>query len=408
MNNIILNNEVSQKPMLKKSDKYSSKDLSKRLLEMIYNSYDNSIEPLLVTGLAIMAPFRNLFLKNVKGFPVAYLYGLTSAGKSTILKNIAFLHGFNEHYIYIGDSTVLSMWENLDKCSCIPIIYDEISKRTINDGFFEGLIKAAFQGITRDKIAKIKTTINATLIISSNFQPPQKPEILNRLVLCNFDPKRFKADKVKFFEEIGEEYLSNILPAIVRQKHDLIWETFKEQINLVEKLNPKLQIRCKNNIAIATTGYQILLKIAEEVQTDEISNNYKLFIENYDKALKLETPWEEFITALPLLARSKAIKFNTDYNYTYDKAESEAINYSRHLCLHFEQAYKVFSTYYRQLKRDFPPTQKEILLYAKNDERIIAGKSQVTKGINIGGVKKRCLVIDLKDNYELSVLDKMQ
>lgn len=404
INNIILNSEISSKPMLKRSNEYSSQELSEMFLDTIYKGYDNSIEPLLVIGLAVMAPFRNFFIKHVKGFPVTYLYGTTSAGKTNVLNNIAFMHGFDEDYIYSGDSTVLSMWQNLDKCSCIPIIYDEISRRALNDGYFEGLIKAAFQGINRDKIAKIKTTVKAPLMISSNFQPPQRPEILNRLVLCNFESQRFKPDKLEFFNEIREKYLSNIIPAIVRQKQDFILETFQEQVKFIEEINPKLQNRCKNNIAIALTGYQVLLKIAEEIQPDVISDNYKLFVENYDKALKVETPWEEFITSLPLLARSKAIKFNVDYKYAYP---SEEDNNPQILCIYFEQAFKAFTTYYRQLKKDFPPTNKEILLYAKNDKRIHAGKNQITKGINIGGVKKRCLVIDLEDNYELSVLDKM-
>jgi len=180
-NNIILNENVSPRPTLKRSDKYSAKELCQKLLSTTYNGYDNSIEPLLVMGLAVMAPFRNLFIRETRGFTVAYLYGTTSAGKTNILNNIAFMFGYDEDYIYSGDSTVLSMWQKLDSCNSMPIIYDEISRRTLNDPHFEGFVKSTYQGTNRDKIAKVKTSINATLMMSSNYQPPQKPEMLNRL-----------------------------------------------------------------------------------------------------------------------------------------------------------------------------------------------------------------------------------
>lgn len=413
MNNLILNSEVALNPMLKKSDKHTTKELSQRLLNTAYKGYDNSIEPLLVVGLAVMAPFRNLFLKNIKGFPVAYLYGTTSAGKTNILNSVAYMHGFDEDYIYLGDSTVLSMWQNLDRYNCIPIIYDEISRRALNDPYFEGLIKSAFQGINRDKIVKVKTSVNATLMVSSNFQPPQRPEILNRLLLCNFEPQKFKVSGVEDFNITRAKYLSNILPAIVKQKPDIVMNLFNEQKEILMKLKPDLKIRCINNIAIAYTGYQILLNIAGQTQPKEVLESFENFVANYDKSLKVETPWEEFITALPILARNKAIKFNTDYKYEYSRYEKiansnfESMEIASRLCLHFEQAYRAFLAYYRQLKRDFPPSQKELLLYAKNDEKVMAGKTQITKSINIDGIKKRCLVIDIQDNYDLSVLDKM-
>lgn len=410
---IILGEEVFPKPRLKKSDKYSTKELSKMLLSTVYRGYGNSAEPLLVLGLAVMAPFKNLLIKDTKGYPVAYLYGTTGSGKTTILNNVAFMHGFDDHYAYSGDSTVLSMWQNLDRCNCIPIIYEEISKSALNNGLFEGCIKAAFQGINRDKIAKVKTNVSATLMMSSNYPPPQRSEILNRLVLCDFEPKNFIVNEVKDFNKTQVQYLSNLLPSIVRQKPDEVMSIFEEKRTYIKSLNSKLDNRCINNIAIAYAGYQILLNIAEEEQPDETANSFNSFIRDYDKALNVETPWEEFLTSLPLLARNKAIMHNKDYKYEISTQEKSKNNITviietpSTLYIHFEQAYKAFSEYYRHLKRDLPPSSKELLLYAKNDTIIFAGKEQVTKSININGIKKRCLVIDVLNDYDLSVLNKM-
>lgn len=413
MTNIILSKNAATKPMLRLSDKYSATELGQLLLKTTYNGYDNSIEPLFIMGLAVMAPFRNHFIREAKGFPVAYLYGTTSAGKTNLLNNIAFVLGCDEDYIYSGDSTVLSIWQNLDRYNCMPIIYDEISRRALSDHYFEGLIKSAFQGINRDKITKVKTSVNATLMMSSNFQPPQRPEILNRLLLCNFEQQKFKIDEVVGFNEIREKYLSSLLPSIVKQKPDNVMQIFNEKRELIRSLNAELKGRCINNIATAYTGYQVLLNIAGETQPEEVRKSFKNFISGYGEALKVETPWEEFITSLPIMARNKAIIFNKDYKYAYDKQERvannryEIIETPYLLCIHFEQAYKAFSAYYRQVKRNFPPMQKELLLYAKNDPRIHQGRDQITKGINIGRIKRRCLILDIKNDYDLSVLDKM-
>lgn len=409
---ISLGDGAEIRPMIKKSN-MSAKELSQMLLKTTYEGYSNTAEPLLTIGLAVMARFKDDFVKHTKGFPVAYLHGTTSAGKTNLLNNIAFLLGLEDDYIYSGDSTVLSMWQRLDSCSCMPVIYDEISRRVLNDTYLEGFIKAAFQGINRDKIAKIKTTINATLILSSNFQPPQRPEILNRLLLCNFEQKSFKLAKVIDFNPIRKNHLSALLQSIVKQKPDDVIEIFKEKITFIKKINPDLGDRCVNNIAIAYTGYQILLNIAEEAPPKEVVKNFEQFIKNYGEALKVASPWDEFITALPILARNKAIVHERDYKYAYGSEEkaignrTEIIKSPSLLCIHFEKVYQVFSAYYRQLKRDYPPTQKELLLYAKNDKRIIPGKDQVTKGIRINGIKKKCLVLDIRNDEDLCVLDKM-
>ena len=409
-NNIQLSNEVQHKPYLKKSDKYSLKDLSHKLLNTIYKGYNYSVDPVLALGVAIMARFRNDFLKLGKGFPVAYLYGPTSAGKTNMLNSITYLYGYNENFINSGDSTIISMWQNLDNYNSTPVIYDEISRKVINDSLFEGLIKSAYYGTNRDKISKIKTSINATLILSSNFQPPQRPEILNRLLLCSFEQQNFQLKEVIGFNEIREKYLSNLLPAVLKYPKDKAIELFNQNREYIKGLNGNIDNRSVDNIAIAYTGYQILLNIAEEDQPNEIKENLEKFIINYSETLKVDSPWEEFINALPLLTRNKSIILNTDYKYAYDRENIQENNQltnpvPHYLCIHFEQAYIAFIKHYRQISKNAPPTNKELLSYVKNDPRIKQGKSQLTKGININGKKKRCLVIDVSKNYELSHLD---
>jgi len=401
--NIKLSDEIYPKPYLNRSNEYSAKELSSRLLNNTYNGYNNSPEPLLILGLASLARYRDLFFKVSKGFAVGYLYGTTSAGKTNLLNTISSLYGFKDDFINSGDSTILSMWQSLGKYSRKPVIYDEISGKVINDSLFEGLIKSAYQRINRDKIAKVKTSIESTLLLSSNYQPTQRPEILNRLLLCNFEPENFKLENVIEFNDVREKYLSNLLPAIISFKSSQIIDSFNTARIVIKKLNCNLDTRSIDNIAIAYTGYKILLDIAEESQPDEVRQNFEKFVKFYDQSLKIESHWEEFLKSLPLLARNKKIIAEKDYKYAYDK-EDMSIHL---LCIHFEQAYNAFLGYRKQIKKDFPPSSKELLKYGKTDKNIISAKDQTTKPISINGVKKRCLVIDVRDNYELSHLDLM-
>lgn len=395
---ILLSEEAKQRPYLNLSDIYSEKELCSLYLKTIKKGYNNSIEPFLVTGLAIMAPFRELLIKEAKGFCVAYLYGHTSSGKTNILNNIAYLYGHNENFIYSGDSTVLSMWYNLDSCNSSPIIYDEISGDVVNNSLFEGLIKSAYQGVNRDKISKIKTSINATLILGSNFQPPQKPEVLNRLLYCEFEQKNFNPAEVFEFNEIREKYLSNLFPAVLKYTRDEVIEIFKQARVHIRELNSNIDRRSIDNIAIAYTGYYLLLDIAEEDTPEEVEDNFVKFVQNYDARIKIESPWESFLNSLPLLAREKSIIRGQDY-----KVE-EAENGKFILSLYFERAYKSFAQNYRAVMSKAVPTKGDIRKYAHSDTRIFKDKEQITKGVNIGGKKIRCLVIDVSDDYELKTL----
>lgn len=413
MKKIILDEHSQIRPVINSPGNFSIKELSKKLLDTTYNGYSNTIEPLLILGLAIMARYKKDIQRCTHGFPVTYVHGMTSAGKTSLLDTISFLLGYDEEYAISGDSTVPSMWKKLSECSCVPIIYEEISEKTLNEGLFEGLIKGTFQGMARDKIAKAKMKTNATLILGSNSQPPQKPEILNRLLLCNLEILNFKPDFAIDFDFIRENHLSALLKPLVTQKPSDVLQIFKDQREKIKSICPELKIRCLNNIATAYTGYQILLNLAEEKIPSEVQKSFEKFVQNYNETLNVKSPWYEFVSSLPLLARNNTIVSGRDYKYINETRESMENN--RHkiietpylLYIHFEKAYQAFSAYYRQISKTTPPQSRDILNYAKSDEKVIAGKEQITQSQYIGKAKKRCLVLDIRDNQELWELDKM-
>lgn len=410
--NFKLSDELIHRPRLKRSDKYSAKELSQRLLGTTYNGYNNSIKPLLVIGLGVMACFKSEIFNEIHGFPVAYLYNGTSTGKSNVLDTVAYLFGFNRDFVIDGESTIKSMWQRLDDYYSIPVSYDEIPRDIIAKSEFEGLIKSAYECKSREKISKIKTTnINATLLMSSNYAPPQRPEILNRLLLCDFGQQKFDVETVKRFNGIREEYLSNLLPAILSYKSVKMLQLFYENKKYIRELDGSLQDRTISNIAVAYTGYQILLEIAEDTQPKKIEESFERFVKNYKQSQNIESPWDEFLKTLPLLADNKTIKYKRDFVYAEEKQESyrngqKIINlvHSR-LAIRSDKFYEAFVSHWRKTKKDAPLSRTELFAHAKNDPRVFLDKGQTTKTRNINGIKQRCIILDVRNDEELSTLD---
>ena len=81
MKKIILDEHSEMRPVINSPGDFSIKELSQKLLNTTYNGYSNTIEPLLVLGLAIMARYKKDIQRCTHGFPVTYVHGITSAGK---------------------------------------------------------------------------------------------------------------------------------------------------------------------------------------------------------------------------------------------------------------------------------------------------------------------------------------
>ena len=114
--NILADIRGSKLSVLKMSDKYSPKDLAGLLLENIHNAYSGDIEPFIVLGNAIMAPYLDILRKkNNNGFPIPYIQGYAGSGKTSIARIIYSLYGFKENYIIQGTSTNKAILDNLGK-----------------------------------------------------------------------------------------------------------------------------------------------------------------------------------------------------------------------------------------------------------------------------------------------------
>lgn len=391
---IILHSEVSNAPALNHSEDYTCKQIAEKLIESMLNGYSNSAQPFLVFGVASMSVFRDLFKQITGGFPIPYLYGPTQGGKTNLLHTICSIYGFDKTYISSGSSTVNATWKNLAKRSRIPVILDEVLTNTRYADPFENLIKCGYDCKQRERMfngqKEDNQPVNATLILSSNHTPPQKEEVLNRLVYCEFDPKLFNVEGVIDFNTIRDKYLSNLLIAFLAQTEDRLKQIFFDCKNEITEKYQQLRERDKNNMAVARTGVKILFEIAEMDIPAELQASIDAYLKDYQQIYDVKTPLDKFISYLPLLKSEMKINGMEDY-----EVKSGILN------IHYALAYKHFARYYRQTEGEQPPKSKDILSVAKYHAGIENGTDQVAKSCYINGKKKRCLVIDISQFEDL-------
>jgi len=391
---IILNSEVSNVPALNYSEDYTCKQIAEKLIESMLNGYGNSAQPFLVFGVASMSVFRDLFKEITGGFPIPYLYGPTQGGKTNLLHTICSIYGFDKTYISSGSSTVNATWKNLAKRSRIPVILDEVLTHTRYADPFENLIKCGYDCKQRERMfngqKEDNQAVNATLIMSSNHTPPQKEEVLNRLVYCEFDPKLFNVAGVIDFNTIRDKYLSNLLIAFLAQTEDKLKQLFFDCKNGITEKYQQLRERDKNNMSVALAGIKVLFKIAEMDIPAELQASIDVYLKDYEQIYDVKTPLDKFISYLPLLKSEMKINGMEDY-----EVKSGTLN------IHYALAYKHFARYYRQTEGEQPPKTKDILSVAKYHAGIENGTDQVAKSCYINGKKKRCLVIDISQFEDL-------
>lgn len=386
---IILDDAVSNAPKLKHSEEHAPKQIAEKLITILTNGYNFSVQPFLVLGVASMSVFRDLFKDVAGGFPIPYLYGPTQGGKTNLLYYISYLYGFDKSFVSSGSSTVNATWKNLAKRSRIPVLMDEVLSQNRYVEPFENLLKCAYDCKKRERMfngqKEDNQPVNATLILSSNQAPPQKEEVLNRLAYCEFDPKLFNVnDELISFNEIRDKYLSNLLIGFLSLTDEQLMQTFKANKLEVSEKYPNLRERDTNNMAIALTGIKSLFNIAETEIPEKLQESIDKYLGDYEQIYDVKSPLDKFISYIPLLQSEMKISSYSDYKVEDGK-----------LFLHYALVYKHFAKAYRQTEGEQPPKSKDILNSAKYHTGIDKGSDQVAKSTYINGKKKRCLVVDV-------------
>ena len=383
--------------------------LAKCLFVSTLRTYSNRPEALLALGTALMSPFVNLIFDKTMGYPINFLYGEAASGKSNLLQTIAYIFGFDMRMLSSENDTALNLLHNMEYYRNIPLLYSEVEGYLQRN--FEPTVKAVYDRNSRRKMRDYAKNqdikaVNATLNFASNNRTYRNPQTATRLVYTEFRKDDFIVEETAKFNNIREQYLSCVLPEILKNYKDKkgLIKKLRANIKIIQNQNPKLDLRCVNNIAIAMVGTDLLFTAAnfdkDYLQSDEI----KLFqsnLENYTKAYQdmthTEDVFEKFLRIFLVLAKSGRIQYGSEYVFNAKKKE---------LSIYVNGVYQHF-------KKEFKQSEDSgVIIPESNDIMKQAEKLPFIeyKSKNFGNNKtQRVLVITIPENHEMlsCILDEL-
>ena len=393
-----LSENITERAVLSEKTDKTSQEIAKKLIKNLEKSYNSSACPFAIIGTVVMAPHRDFFKEKIDGYPIAYLYGPSQSGKTNLLNTVAAFFGLKKSAIQSGAVTVNRIWNLVNKNSRFPVILDELLTNPYQKKYFDTLIKSVYDGKTRGRMKGSEDEslqyVNATLLFSSNFLPSEEDAVLNRLVFCSFDPNDFNPSKASEFNEIRDNYMSLLLPEILKMGEQELSELFEESKKEIQQwLLRSASERKLNNATVLLCGIKKLHNMSVTTISEQLESNLKKFIENYIYDVEVESALDKFLNFLPYLIDEQKLFSGRDYLI------KDGI-----LKVSFVLAYRHFSRFYRQVHSENAPTKKEIEAAAHLDKRVHKGKDQLTKSVTLGK-KKRCLVVDITGNEELEAYE---
>lgn len=379
--------------------------LAKCLFVSTLRTYSNRPEALLALGTALMSPFVNLIFDKTMGYPINFLYGEAASGKSNLLQTIAYIFGFDMRMLSSGNDIALNLLHNMEYYRNIPLLYSEVEGYLQRN--FEPTVKAVYDRNSRRKMRDYAKSqdikaVNATLNFASNNRTYRNPQTATRLVYTEFKKDDFIVEEASKINNIREKYLSCVLPKILiaYQKPQIMYDALNARIKSIRQLNPNLDLRCVNNIAIAMLGMDYLFQVAEfdkEFAEGEevklLNQNLEKYIKSYQDLTHTEDCFEKFMQIFLNLAKSNKINFCSEYIFNEDKRE---------LSIYVEGTHQLFKKEYKQSEENglYLPECKDI----KN--QALKNKFVVYKSKHFGHkTTKRALIIQIpKDNEFLNYI----
>lgn len=386
--------------------------IAKALFVNTLRAYGNKAEPFLSLGTAIMSPFVNILFDKTMGYPVNFMYGEAASGKSNLLQTIAYAFGFDTRFLSSGNDTAMNLLHNMEYYSNIPVLYAEIEGYMRKN--FETTVKAVYDRNARKRMTGYGQkqdirAVNATLNFASNDRAHRNPQTATRLVYTEFYKDDFNPEEASKINNIREKYLSCILPKVLiaYQNPQIMYEALNARIKYIRQLNPNLDLRCINNIAIAMLGMDYLFQVAdfdkefkEREEVKLLNQNLEKYIKSHQDLTHTDDCFEKFMQIFYMLVKNGTLKHGVDY--VLKPAD-------RTICIHLKSVYTPFKKQFKQTEDSgvLIPDLKDIQNQAKNKG------FKVGYSTNFGETSKRALVVDIGEDeflnnifYELERLEE--
>lgn len=288
-------------------------------LDKIFKVYKGRIEPFIALGTAILCVFIEDFWKKRSGYPVVFLEGKTQQGKSLVQGIIMNIFGYSSNCKIASTSTHNGIATACFENNGIPQIINDYKIEEFDTNSFEHYIKAMNEGDVKRRQSKTSNHNDmyycTSGIFSSNFTPPAKQEILNRLLLLYFPENGI--DTTYIDEKFGnDERRSKILAEIFKINFNDLYDVIEQTQDWFISLN-LWDKKCREtyNLALAYTGIAYLEKFADYTIPDK-NKRFLEYCEWYhDFFTKTVNKVELFLRAIPSLIAKRNLEVNMHYMF---------------------------------------------------------------------------------------------
>lgn len=202
----------------------------------------------------LMTLFRDLVVKHTKASPILYLKGGASTGKSSIIRSISNLFGFEQQGVNLKNkNTEAALVRLMSQASNTIIWFDEYH----NEFPYEGLLQAAYDndGYHRASDTTSHATdsvdIHSALALTSNYLP-DNPIFFSRCIFVPITEQKKTSDQIDAFNRLRDlekvgfgrvtvEVLKHrlLIERAFQQAYDKLYTSLKKSLvgeNVVERL----------------------------------------------------------------------------------------------------------------------------------------------------------------------------
>lgn len=355
----------------------------------------HSITAILFT---ISSIFQDIIVKEVKGFPILFLQGLTSSGKDQLSNCCQSFFGKPQAAINVeaGVSTAKAHIREFAQFSNIICQFSEYKN---GDKQLDGILKGIWdrngykRGNIDSGVATDTVPILSSLILTSNYFPDDEP-LITRLLWVDMNKNEFTKAEIEKYNELADitnQGISSYTDEILHCRklfNEKFIEEFRKSKETFSELIPNIPSRFSTNYSILSATFKVLKDVVKFPFTQsETMQYFQRCIESQMNKMKSTSIINKWWDCMLI-----AVKTNNENKLEFDKdIKIEGNN----LYFNFTNSYnKIQRQWYLQYKESIP-SKVIIQEQIKKDKSFIETKSSFRFGTGKDGSNTSAYVIDI-------------
>ena len=394
-NNIYKNNPFKFESQKNVSVFKAAVPLELYLIKLMEVHRKHSITAFLFT---IASIFQDIIVKEIKGFPILFLQGLTSSGKDQLSNCCQSFFGKPQAAINVeaGVSTAKAHIREFAQFSNIICQFSEYKN---GDKQLDGILKGLWdrngykRGNIDSSVATDTVPILSSLILTSNYFPDDEP-LITRLLWVDMNKNEFTRSEIEKYNELADmtnkgisSYTDEILCYRETFSQKFI-EEYRKSKEIFSELIPNIPSRIATNYSILTATFKVFKEIFEFPFTQaEMMQYFQKCIESQMNKMKSTSIINKWWDCMLI-----AVKTNNENKLEFEKdIKIEGNN----LYFNFTNTYnKIQRQWYSQYKENIPSKiiiQEQI----KKDKSFIETKSSFRFGTGKDGANTSAYLVDV-------------